>query len=447
MNMNELNMNEHEFIYIFIDVYLYIYIANRQEEFPSLPSANRGPSATAATTAPQPPSAPVSSTTHVHLRVNSKNNAGGNRTQKGAVSIQYNRTVGPGNSKPGSSSVSVKAKSNFGGGNKENNSQEEYPSLGAPSKTLGDVFRTVNVTPLASNVSSSRSNNQEFTKVKSSKSANSHHPNKAFTESDFPSLESDFDASKINGPKNYHGMSKVSVPVSAFRDKSDKPRVDSSLSNSSSSVSSKAVKKKKVNREVEAPRKGSSTQQGGGTAKKRPVRLGNVFDGSDEEEAANRFTMTKEGDYTSLAAPTSSNVKLITAKQIEESERAKINSASLPKSVPTFSSHGDFPSLSSGGSRNGVSTDVSWGNKKASKGNEVKKIVNTDMTFHNSYGQTFSVPSSNKTTNSVNGSAKSKQKLNFTHPFINPANFDTRNKNLIQTISNECGNNTAKFNK
>jgi len=328
------------------------------------------------------------------------------------------------------------SKANYGG-NKENT--DEYPTLGNPSKSLGNVFRQVNSpasgpstsgASFSSNLTASRN---MPTKPKSAKS------NKFNTSSasDFPSLAGGGPVDMTGGnttPRNYSGMSKVSVPMG-------RPQ-DSSLTNGTSNPKLSTNKKKKNSTRPEQ----MEIQSMPSSKKKTVPKLSNIFDDSDEE---NVFTASKEGEYTSYAPSASSNIKLITREQIENRNKKSQFDIGSSKPVPRFNSKDAFPSLGGGGNSSHSSNDMetSWGSGTSSNGNKkakVNKNSSTDRTFHSSQGDSFSVPKA-----ATNGGAKKEKnkKIMIWRDFIHPEEFHERNKNLIKMITNECGNSSNKFEK
>ncbi|KAA0197685.1 hypothetical protein HAZT_HAZT001212 [Hyalella azteca] len=473
-------------------------VASMEEEFPALGSsfAASQPS-TRGNYAGSP-------TTSLHLRVNAKR-GGGSDGARGGVSIQYSSTSGSTEQKQPkvnrnnntsanavssgkSGNVMPKSKNNFGGGNKENASAKDFPSLRQPSKSLTATFGgadSFNITtapmqqsskkpPLASNISSAKT-----TSVKS-KELRINGFQKPPSSKDFPSLGSD--SRSDNGMKNYHGMSKVTVPVNNSWTKKTEyvpaatPTVKtppSEVEPSSSSAVKNTANNKKKNSGAAPP---NVVTNGTSQNKKRPLRLGNVFDASDgeEEEEEPNFGVTfapSRRDYevynhVSKVPEASSNMTLLSADTFEARKKSELRIGSLKTPVPKLNSTGQFPSLGGKGGNNSKKktavasenngTANGWANvtsknpaPKNVKG-ESSNLATTDMTFHNSYGESYHILPSNDSSNDVavpkpGNAQKGKKDKIKKHKFIPPEDFEQRNQLLIKTISDQCGRNTEQF--
>uniref|UniRef100_A0A6A7FSE2 RING-type E3 ubiquitin transferase n=1 Tax=Hirondellea gigas TaxID=1518452 RepID=A0A6A7FSE2_9CRUS len=493
------------------------------------------------------------STTSVHLKVNSKKGSTGGSSPSGAssgrggqVSIQYSRISSASPScvpnvagncykqgKDGSKetrpqtqvgNITLKSRINNASGNKENSNVyvDPFPSLGQPSKSLQSTFGSYNQFsssasgPVSSTRSSPLNSNVSSTKVLSVKTKDPKSFEKKLSgKNDFPSLLSD--SQQNEHMKNYQGMSTVTVPVNNSWTKSteyipksqaiSKPPTPVDVS-----ASSKANKKKKGNNQAQtaavvAAAASSSFSLTNGNSfqanKKRPLRLNNVFEESDDEEQkdASLASMYNTGsrrnddlfNYTSHAPESSSSVRTVSADAFDAKRKSELKIGSLKAAAPALSSFGDFPSLGGGGAtsnstnsnnvnkkknnnNSSPSTSDGWSTINSIKKNSTTKngvksnFSNTDMTFHNSYGESFSIspseesngiyasvrnasrassaPSSTKSNSAGQSQQKAKKEKNKKpHEFLHPPNFEKRNQQLIKTISEICGGNTDKFNR
>lgn len=438
-----------------------------EEEFPLLGNSSAAKSA---------PSASASNaTSSVHLRVNAKKGgaAGNSRGagRGGGVVLHYSQNAGDSKAKGNKNSsasivsksgnnITLKSKAKYTGGNKENSSSlGDFPSLGHPNRTLSHPFggpdlystgQSQKFTPLASNV----------TVTKASSSKNKEYRSNGFQKppsaNDFPSLSSD------SGTKNYQGMSKVTVPVNNSWTKSTDRVPAASAAKPPSADSAKNKKKKNVTVQQPSP---AVTSAPSSHNKKRQLRLNNVFDDSDEEMDEPNYGVTfasSRRDYdvynhVSHVPEVSSSMKVLPAESFEAKKKSELKIGSLKNSVPKLNSSGAFPSLGGGKKSSNFNNDdsmsESWANKSSSSKKNAKNtknqndnFSNTDMTFHNSYGESYQVSAANNN-KSANSKTSGKNKEKSKHKFLQPADFEQRNQQLIKTISNHCGEDSQKYKK
>lgn len=432
-----------------------------------------------------------SASTSVHLKVNNRKGVvgGSNNQRDGAVSIQCNKTTGDyqlagGNKKDQKPStviskannITLKSKaSNNSIGNKENTSSKDFPSLGQASKSLEDTFRSASAFPSASGSTSFNSKNTGAPNMASKLTSAKFNENKFIenakkvTQDDFPLLASN---SIVDHPmKNYHGVSKVTVPVNNSWTKTTEhvPKSQTATKAPPPPVDTSSVKNKKKKANLPASSAtafvpGTVVGSASNSGKKRPLRLGNVFEDSDDDVQSsalrNTYRLGEEALYTSVAPESTSNIRVMPAEAFQSRKKSELKIGALK--APEFKK-GDFPSLGGmniGGSKknnNGEVLAESWtaaaSGKKTNKAGQKSNFSNTDMTFHNSYGETFAISPSEESNSSLsNGKSLSKSQkskkekvVKQMYTFIHPPDFEKRNQQLIQTISELCEGNTDKF--
>ena len=392
------------------------------------------------------------------------------------MSIHYSRATPPpppssshSNNHPSSSktasvvsksgNITLKTKAN--NGNKENTSANDFPSLGPASKSLGDTFRSANSFSSASGSTSFNSRNTgsnnttgstKFTNAKA-KDTRLNDNSKKLCKEDFPSLSS---GSSDHPMKNFLGVSKVTVPVNNNWSKTSQqvPKSQTATKTQFTLVENTTSKNRKKKAALPPGTLSFNSHPNSG-GKKRPLRLGNVFEDNIDDNRET-YGLGDAALFTSVAPESSSNIKIMASDSKKTSE-LKIGSLK----TPVLKSVGDFPSLGGKKKNGSVAAVESWGpslsGKKTSKTAPSAKsnFANTDMTFHTSYGETFAVSPTEETngssTNSKNSTKSSSQKSKkekvskLVYEFNHPPNFEKRNQQLIKTISEQCGGETDKF--
>ena len=446
------------------------------EEFPSLLGVT-------VSTAPQNGSNhhQAATTTSVHLKLNkgSMGNASNNGGSGGAnVSIKYNHMMPPTTNK------GVKTL------------EDDFPALSMSSRGGSKTPDAGGWVPTTTDFTSSvpmmvyQKPPQNGDSMNGSQSTNGKGKKNDFQSGgdDFPMLIAQQNSQRHM--KNYHGRSSVTIPVTnAWTNSVDhvpRPNEPGNIS--------KGKKKKKNNinnnnntfNNVSNSAKmsnGSKTNP----SKKKPIRLGNIFDDSEEEEDGPvlDFTASKAGDYESVAPSRSSNVNMITQDDLNNRKKSQLNIGTLKNHAASmafdadcdFPSLGNFPAIESStknfsskastNSNSANSTNNSWrpmnskkekskANQNSRKANENHKNIppgfqDTDMTFTTSLGEKYAIsPTAERI--SPFDSDRTSSDQSSRHPTVTPTctfspppNFEVRNKNLIQTITNECAGDKNKF--
>ena len=475
-----------------------------EEEFPSLGSST----SVTVSTAPSSPTTSLHLHVNTKKAAGQGNNII-NSDRGANVSIKYNTTIPGGITNPsisyvnidstGSKASSVKATGSSQGTNimVKTSSDNEKTKMNKNNKVkkLEEDFPALSIIP-GLNTSKPSSGNWVFSsddfaaplpspsKSLPNKQNNVSTNKKPFKEGgmDFPSLKPNSQTQQ--NMKNYHGRSSVTIPVTNAWTNSVEhvPKASDAVSGSNN----KGKKKKKNNQKndngfVSGGNVNNNTgnyrmTNGKTSGKKKPLALSNIFDDSDDEDGPKmNFSAGKLGEYESVASHANSNINLITQDMINNRGKSELNIGTLKShrnNIPSFNPEDDFPSLDSfpslssnlscsnnNNKSNKSVTSESWrpNNSKKNKNNgnqnkrNITSIQPTDMTFTSSSGEKFAIsPTTENMTFIESETASLAEDTSFlsntiSYTFSPPPKFEIRNKNLIQTITNECAGNQGTF--